>query len=97
MADERKDGGPAFPSQPLCEMPNGTFIAHDQGGMTLREWYAGQALANPAICTGADHDYNLRGWFGDRGGITRWEIAAMQAHQYADAMLTARQKDGGQQ
>ena len=59
-------------------------------GMTLRDWFAGQALANPSISTGTAPDYLLRRWFGERGGIMPWEIAAKQAGEYADAMLEAR-------
>ena len=35
MADKRNDGGPAFPA--------GESI-HSYSGMTLRDWFAGQAL-----------------------------------------------------
>lgn len=37
----KNDGGPAFP-----------FACFD--GMSLREWYIGQALANPAVSTDRD-------------------------------------------
>jgi hypothetical protein len=42
MSDSIDDGGPAFPSHPDSSY----------AGMTLRDWYIGQALANPAICDG---------------------------------------------
>jgi hypothetical protein len=61
-------------------------------GMTLRDWFAGQALSNPAICTGQDKDYNLQRWFGERGGITSWQIAAAQALEFADAMIAERNR-----
>jgi len=40
MGDQIKDGGPAF--------PGGVLPAHPEhpNGMTLRDWFAGQALAN---------------------------------------------------
>ena len=63
-----------------------------QDGMTLRDWFAGQALANPTICTGAAPEYQLKVWFGGRCGITRPEIVAWQAREYADAMLAARKE-----
>jgi len=49
----KNDGGPAFPAQPIMQLPRGDgTIMVDQGGMTLRDWFAGQALAgmlaNPA-------------------------------------------------
>jgi hypothetical protein len=62
----------------------------DGYGMTLRDWFAGQALANPGICTGDAPEYELRRWFGDRCGIRATEIVARQALDYADAMLAAR-------
>lgn len=46
-------------------------------GMTLRDYFAGQALAAMPMM-------QLEGW-------TRAEIAA-EAYQYADAMLSARQE-----
>lgn len=62
-------------------------------GMTLRDWFAGQALGNPNICTGNASDWQLRAWFGEhRTGITSAEVTAKQAAIYADAMLTERSK-----
>lgn len=79
MSTTRGDGGPAFPD-----------VHEGQTGMSLRDWFAGQALANATICTGRAEEWQLRAWFGDRGGITREEISAKQAIAHADAMLTAR-------
>lgn len=91
MSDTVKDGAPVFP---------GFFSGHEGnaantkfkpvGGLTLRDWFAGQALANSAICTGVARDYQLVAWFGDRGGIRREEVVAAQAHEFADAMIAAR-------
>lgn len=64
------DGGTAFPTV------NGRL------GMTLRDWFAGQALAAlPHIGCGAD--------------LNAQEIA-LASYQLADAMLAARQKKGGE-
>lgn len=41
------------------------------------------ALANGTICTGNVPEWQLKAWFGDRGGITREEIATRQASEYA--------------
>lgn len=65
-------------------------------GMTLRDYFAGQALANPVICTGKAEEYQLERWFGGRGGITAAEIVAKQAATYADAMLSERSKATGE-
>jgi hypothetical protein len=42
MSTEHKDGGPAFPNFAV----NLSGLKHDQPGMTLRDWFAGQALAS---------------------------------------------------
>jgi hypothetical protein len=69
----RDDGGPAFP------VPD----AYDRiYGMSLRDWFAGQAMAG--ILGGGFADtiphYDLNGG----------RAAAAFAYQYADAMLAAR-------
>lgn len=71
------DGGPAFPS----------FLKRDEfgnfdliGGMSIRDWFAGQALvALPNIGCGAD--------------LTVDEIP-VACYQIADAMLAERAKGG---
>ncbi len=82
MSDYR-DNPPAFP-----------FLLPDGGGesgMTLRDWFAGQALGNPAICDGQASEWEMSVWFGKiRTGITRPEIIARQATNFADALLAAR-------
>jgi hypothetical protein len=59
-------------------------------GMTLRDYFAGQALSNPVLCSGDAMEWQLRAWFGDQFGITREQIASMQARSYANSMLEAR-------
>ena len=65
------DGGPAFP-RPQAETSQGGN--YHQDGMSIRDWFAGQALA---------HDYT-----GDEG--TDPAKIALWAYQVADAMLAAR-------
>jgi hypothetical protein len=84
----REHGGPAFPATYF--LPGGSEYVSP--GMTLRDWFAGQALSNPALCTGTAPDYELRRWFGERGGVTKAEIVAAQAYDHADAMLAQRSK-----
>lgn len=43
------DGGPAFPTTKPLE-----HWGDPNQGMTLRDWFAGQALSNPAICKHGD-------------------------------------------
>jgi len=68
------DGGPAFPFGQISEITGQPINGYFAPGMTLRDWFAGQALAgmlaNPHTWTEED----LEG----------------AAYRYADAMLRAR-------
>lgn len=80
MSTERNNGGPAFPVHPEAN-PDGY-----SGGMSLRDWLAGQALTGilaGGFANTIPHD-DVNG-----GGDT-----AFFAYQYADAMLAARKKGG---
>ena len=68
---ERKDGGPAFP------VPTDDY-APGRSGMSLRDWFAGQALM---------------GWVSDPeiGGFDQDKIAAA-CYELADAFLAEREK-----
>ncbi len=69
----KSDGGPAFP----IEM-TGTPYAP---GMTLRDWFAGQAMAAAyAGCVGARPDE----------GQTWAEMVSRECYEISDAMLAAR-------
>ena len=70
MTDHPKDGGPAFPAP---------YDGHGGGpdGMSLRDWFAGQALANS------------RTFFGENSSATPEDVA-LQAYAVADAMLAER-------
>lgn len=82
-----KDYPTAFPTHPDGQgHPSFT-------GMSLRDWFAGQALNNPTICTGMEPDWLLRKWFGEAAtNITKQRVVARQALEYADAMLAEREK-----
>lgn len=73
----RNDGGPAFP-RPQAETSIGGCM--EQDGMSLRDWFAGQALAG-YLCANPDRMV---------GTIN----AAENAYKYADAMLAERKKGG---
>lgn len=78
------DGGPAFPVKRVCRDSQGIDHEIHEQGMSLRDWFAGQALAGLASnCTDA--------------GLSTWlpDSIAVRAYDYADAMLAAREKDGG--
>ena len=79
-----EDGGPAFPRNQAHGDPNGVGgeIWLDQrgmlqNGMSLRDWFAGQALVG-INASNAGQDPN---------------IIARAAYRIADAMLTAREKE----
>lgn len=73
----KKDGGTAFPvfkkKKMLCEVP--------ENGMTLRDYFAGQALSGiSAHVVGAKV----------RNGETHAQACARWSYEQADAMLAAR-------
>ena len=85
MIKQIEDDVPAFPRN---------YNANGHNGMWLRDYFAGQALSNPALCTGSASDFDLINWFGrNRSGISAQEIAAAQAYSHADAMIAARKGD----
>ena len=69
-------GGPAFP-RPTSHLPN-VETSWSQTGMTLRDWFAGQALsgmtANSAVAPASSEDW------------------AHGAYELADAMIAERAK-----
>ena len=72
---ETADGGPAFPGG------DGQYAGgyHHYNGMSLRDWFAGQALAGLLAADGPDT-------------MTGTTLAAGRAYDYADAMLAERAK-----
>jgi hypothetical protein len=70
-------GGPAFPRSGVKDGYG--KVVGDESGMTLRDWFAGQALAG--FCSG--HDAN---------GSWTWDAkeAAISAYAMADAMMESR-------
>jgi hypothetical protein len=75
--EQDKDGAPAFPTKREALDPRaaGWFA---QEGMTLRDWFAGQALTGTVLSP-----------LGQGGRLT-YESTARDAYCYADAMLAAR-------
>lgn len=71
------DGGPAFPAQPIQHFPDGSAIVQEQGGMTLRDYFAAKAMA-AFVIAGVDECARHDG------------KAAQFAYALADAMLAAR-------
>lgn len=89
------DGGPAFPERRCTKVmatgPNGQAepIMETVGGMSLRDWFAGQAMvgltAHPK-CGPVGHGYE-----------TATNCVAREAYALADALLSERSKAGGEQ
>jgi hypothetical protein len=77
MSAEIDDGGPAFPGQWMDFQPGtGDQVVRDQWfGMTLRDWFAGQALA---------------GLVANINCAYKTQTFAKRALELADAMIAAR-------
>jgi hypothetical protein len=75
MSNPINNGGSAFP-EPFVPKSSGLSI-NMHPGMSLRDWFAGQALAG--LCNGA------------RGTGWRKAELAKDAFAFADAMLAARE------
>ena len=72
MSEPRDDGGPAFPRISSPESHGGVW------GMSLRDYFAGEALRYMASTHGSLDIV--------------WEEGAKQAYRAADAMLAERKK-----
>jgi hypothetical protein len=77
MSTQIKDGGPAFPhAQRLWDNDAQSWAVHSVGGMTLRDWFAGQALVGMRSVNAHASS----------------ELTAKLCWSDADAMLAAREK-----
>ena len=79
MTSKRDDGGPAFPKLEWYSLEDGGYEDRGPSGMTLRDWFAGQALQGLIACDGR---YGL-----GNGNIG---LDAIDAYRLADAMLRER-------
>jgi len=84
------DGGPAFP-EAIAVGPSGD-VYPGMGGMSLRDWFAGQALTG-LISSSEAH---FRGDSSDKAAIAEWRAEvdrrwAGYCYEMADAMLKARE------
>jgi hypothetical protein len=79
MEKQIDDGGPAYPAQfEKTDHP----AWHQSEGMSLRDWFAGQALQGlMASCVHED--------------TPDPQYAARSSYRYADAMIAARKSGGG--
>jgi hypothetical protein len=84
MSNKINDGGPAFPHL-RRHISDNTYIPLAEGGMSLRDWFAGQALAGIAMATTTAAIHGI-------GQVPPPEIEAEWAFATADAMLAAREE-----
>jgi hypothetical protein len=78
MSEQINDGGPAFPNVPS----DPGYTKWDEG-MSLRDWFAGQALAGMAASRFWAENVQA-----NRPGCLK--LVAQSAYDMADAMLKAR-------
>ena len=83
------DGGQAFPRPGVHDQQFGS-VEQGSYGMSLRDWFAGQALQ--AIV--AKHHFAVMKPPSGKYDRDIARASADGAYLYADAMLSARQKDG---
>lgn len=89
---ERHNGGPAFPfpyEEAASEYGPGGWTAHT--GMSLRDWFAGQALVG--LCAGVLGNTDAIEALHAMNKNEDWapeQIHAKWAYGFADAMLKAR-------
>lgn len=79
MSTPINDGGPAFPGvETRFDKFDGERYIGSYGGMTLRDWFAGQALG-ALVKEALEWDHKS------------WAATAEHAYIIADAMLSARE------
>lgn len=82
--NKTNDGGPAFPGL-RRHVSDNCFEPISEGGMTLRDWFAGQAL------TGLIAGCVQRAQKDSGGALLISDSIASTAYDAADAMLAARE------
>jgi hypothetical protein len=80
MKTQPNDGGPAFPWEDTKDAPGQPLPS---SGMTLRDYFAGQALQGAAHRLNNPHEHR--------------DILASDCYEIADAMLAARERKEGDQ
>jgi len=86
--------GTTIATDPAFPLPRATVNDHSSmDGMTLREWYAGQALAG--ILSNPTWNQESLALAGIPAKVRITDVAATMAFEYADAMLAEAAKGGG--
>jgi hypothetical protein len=90
MAEGKHTGGPAFPTLPTYDGEG--YAEQSADGMTLRDWFAGQALAG-MMANGFRPNGTLDTLPGQFGGYLDTDTPfEKSAYRMADAMLAERSK-----
>lgn len=87
------DGGLAFPGQPTYQTPHGAIGVTAQNGMTLRDYFAGQAVTGilPVyVAASVESIEAVAERVGYKGSL--FGLVAREAYALADAMLAERSK-----
>lgn len=87
---KKEDGEPAFPrkrSQHMSMDGTGKIEDQPQNGMTLRDWFAGQAISGMLSNIDLIKGFTKAG--GEKG-LTGIETLTASAYVYADAMIKER-------
>lgn len=93
MADSKifEDGGPAAPCSNEQFTHGNPSVGEAWSGMSLRDWFAGQALTG--MVSGAHGDEtSMAGLLtaAEEAGVSTHSLVAQAAYNYADAMIAAR-------
>ena len=88
MSKAINNGGPAFPFGQISEVTGQPINGFFAPGMTLRDWFAGQALSGLTPADGFTPDHKDT-------PIMIMDLA-INAYQIADAMLAAREGRAGE-
>ena len=83
MTTKIDDGGPAFPV-PIAAHASGDTVPAFDWGMSLRDWFAGQALVGLMAATAHPESGGPSHSYGGNDGLAR------TAYALADAMLAAK-------
>ena len=78
-AHMKDDGGPAFPRMPVFNYSEKGLVPTEFPGMSLRDWFAGQALCG------------ILASYAERMNIADPTLCAEEAYRRANAMLKARE------
>lgn len=84
MPGQKRDGGAAFPSH---------YVSKDMRGMSLRDWFAGQALSG--LISRLNNIETINGVLKESKSenLDPYNYLAKVAYEHADEMLIERKKD----